>query len=90
MSKEARNLLDKLLDRDYEKRISAKEALEHPWIQNIDKNDNAFNSEISKRVLGNIGAFQVGFLSNSVEWLQVPKGYIKILSNADNEQERER
>jgi len=34
VSQNAKDLIRKLLNIDSEKRISAKEALEHPWVEN--------------------------------------------------------
>ena len=40
VSPEARDLLSRLLVRDPEQRLSASEALEHPWIKEIDENSD--------------------------------------------------
>ena len=53
ISNEAKDLVGKLLTYDPDKRISAIDALNHPWIKkmaNVDK----VNKEIAKRTLQNL------------------------------------
>ena len=48
-----------------EERISAREALSHPWIQKA--SDKAFSKEISAEVLGNLNNFHVVFNKKFVD-----------------------
>lgn len=41
-----------MLEKDPKKRLSAKEAYEHPWIQN-----NTIKGTLSSNVLKNLGSF---------------------------------
>lgn len=54
-SPEVIDLIKKLLVVDPEKRLSAKEALQHPWFklysQNNDANDNKIDPEVLKRLM---------------------------------------
>jgi len=44
MSEDAKNLLHHMLDRNYNKRISADDALKHPWL-NLSKIRNSITSD---------------------------------------------
>jgi len=56
VSKEAKNLITKLLTRNVEKRLSAVAALAHPWIKYTVK--TKFNVELGKAAMKNLGTFQ--------------------------------
>jgi serine/threonine protein kinase len=62
VSKEGNDLLQKLLKQKPEERISAREALYHPWIQKASK--NVFSKEISSEVLSNLNTFHVKRTNN--------------------------
>ncbi|KRX08642.1 Protein kinase-like domain [Pseudocohnilembus persalinus] len=49
----AKDLIKQMLEKDPKKRLSAKEAYEHPWIQN-----NTIKGTLSSNVLRNLGSFQ--------------------------------
>lgn len=53
VSDSCKDLISKLLQKDPMKRMSAQEALEHPWV----KGDTASKKEISQNVLASLGAF---------------------------------
>lgn len=55
ISKEARDFIDALLTKDIEKRLSAAEALNHPWIKNIKACDSCpFHKKASETILKEI------------------------------------
>ena len=54
VSQEAKNLIDRMLTYDPEKRISAQECLTDPWIQK-----NSANLPLNSKVLLNLGNFNV-------------------------------
>jgi len=55
VSKQAKNLIDRLLIMDPKKRISAEEALKDPWILNSKKNNK--NENVELRIKSNITKF---------------------------------
>jgi len=54
-SPEVRDLITKLMEFDYNKRLSANEALDHPWIQK--KVKSHFNAEMATAALSNLNNF---------------------------------
>lgn len=60
ISKEAKDLISKLLERDYEKRITAKEALNHLWFKTnkTNKRVNNIRPENIKKLLNNLVNFR--------------------------------
>ncbi|CAG9332435.1 unnamed protein product [Blepharisma stoltei] len=52
----AKDLLSKLLDTDYNKRITAREALKHPWFVTVNQKSNDCNNE---RILKRLRQYQV-------------------------------
>jgi len=55
VSAQARDLILKLLDKNQNSRLTAEEALKHPWIADAEKNPN---QPFSKAVMENIGRLQ--------------------------------
>ena len=76
VSEDAKSLLKRLLDPNPVKRISAREALEHNWIQK--KNNNTFSKEISAQVLGNLNTFHVSTLNRLIERNETPEGHLNV------------
>ena len=62
LSSHAKDLINKLLQYDPKKRITADEAIEHPWFKTAEfkKKDkvNAINPELAKELLENISKYQ--------------------------------
>jgi len=56
ISVEGKNLIDRMLTFDPDKRISAQEALNDTWIQK-----NSINNPLNSKVLMNLGNFTVKF-----------------------------
>jgi calcium-dependent protein kinase len=59
ISKEAKELIFKMLCKDLNQRISASEAFSHPWVQNS-QTQTIKTSEISPKVIQNLSHFQAG------------------------------
>ena len=87
-SDEVRDLLSKLLDKDIKKRLSAKEALQHPWFtkfggRNLFKNfnkeevepyiDNLFNYSFNSKIQQLVIAFLVHNLPTSESSINILK-----------------
>ena len=62
ISKEAKDLITKLLQPDQRRRLTAVEALSHPWIKT--KVKTHFNTDLAKEAMNNIGNFQVSKTPN--------------------------
>ena len=101
ISDEAKDLLSKLLEKVPSKRISAIEALEHPWIKNLAPNSK-MNKEIGKRVFENLKSFQadqklqeaaVAFITNQLvtreETEELRKIFMELDVNCDGVLSRE-
>jgi calcium-dependent protein kinase len=58
-----KDLISKMMEVDYKKRLSAKEALEHPWIK--EKVKTSFNSKAGEAAMINLRSFTV---SNSFKY----------------------
>ena len=56
ISKEAKDLVSRLLEKDANKRITAKEALQHPWIKRVQSKHTLQNEEASQ-VIENLKRF---------------------------------
>ena len=54
VSKEAKDLINKLLVKNISKRLSAKEALQHEWIKNMDILNNQISNEQLKIIVNNL------------------------------------
>ena len=54
MSKEAKDLINKLLVKNISKRLSAKEALQHEWIKNMDIFNHQISNEQLKIIVNNL------------------------------------
>jgi len=57
VSNEAKDLVKKLLEYNPEKRISASEALQHPWIVNVAPANNV-SKTVAKKTLDNLRNFR--------------------------------
>ena len=101
ISNEAKDLLSKLLEKVPSKRISAIEALEHPWIKNLAPNSK-MNKEVGKRVFENLRNFQadqklqeaaVAFITNQLvtreETEELRKIFMELDVNCDGVLSRE-
>ena len=60
---EAKDLIKKLMEKSVDARLSAVQALAHPWIQNRVKKN--FNENLAKAALSNLQNFKVSFRFNS-------------------------
>ena len=56
ISKEAKDLITKMLTFDYTRRISAREALQHPWLQNASR--APINTEMARNIFNNLQGFR--------------------------------
>jgi len=54
-SSEVKDFISKMMEFNFEKRLSAKEALQHPWI--VKKVKTTFDADMSKTALGNLKNF---------------------------------
>ena len=56
-SDEAKDLITKLMNRNVEQRLSALEALQHPWIKQRVK--TSFNEQVARKAVSQLQSFQV-------------------------------
>ena len=56
ISEEAKDLVSKLMDRDVNTRLTAVEALAHPWIA---KTRSSYNKDLAQKAISNLAAFKV-------------------------------
>lgn len=61
ISEEAKALVKKMLEYNPEKRISAADALEHPWIEETARATENVHKEAFQEVLRNLKAYKVVF-----------------------------
>ena len=57
ISEEAKDLVEKLMDRDVEARLSAVDALAHPWIEQ--KVQKKFNEKLASKAVSSLSNFHV-------------------------------
>ena len=101
ISEEAKDLLSKLLEKNPSKRISAVEALEHPWITNLAPNAK-LNKGVCQKVFSNLKTFQadqklqeaaIAFITNQLvskeETEELRKIFIELDANCDGVLSRE-
>ena len=62
ISNEAKDLVQKLLMFDVKKRISAKDALNHPWI--VQQTKHQLNEKLTRNTLINPKSFNVSIILN--------------------------
>jgi serine/threonine protein kinase len=55
---EAKDIIQKMLNRDYNKRPSANELLNHPWFVKASSNDKEENDEERNKALTRLKGFQ--------------------------------
>jgi calcium-dependent protein kinase len=58
-SEGVKDFIKKLMEVNYNKRLSAKEALAHPWIK--EKVKSTFNEKVSKIAMQNLQTFTVSY-----------------------------
>lgn len=56
ISPEAKDLITKLMEKNTNQRLSAVEALQHPWIKN--KVKTTYNAELAKQAIGSLNSFK--------------------------------
>lgn len=101
ISEEAKNLLEKLLEKDPQKRLSALDALDHSWIKNQAPHAT-INEKVAKQVFDNLRSFQadqklqeaaVAFIVNQLitkeETEELKKMFIELDKNCDGVLSRE-
>ena len=57
ISEEAKDLVEKLMDRDVESRLTAVDALSHPWIEQ--KVQKKFNEKLASKAVASLSNFHV-------------------------------
>lgn len=57
ISEEAKDLISKLMEKNTQQRISAVDALQHPWIKN--KVKVTYNAELAKQAISSLHSFKV-------------------------------
>ncbi|CAG9322054.1 unnamed protein product [Blepharisma stoltei] len=80
ISAEAKDLITKLLTVEVDKRLSAREALEHPWFSNA--NREPINSEVARSIFSNLQSFRA-------ERLLEKAAYTFIASQLSTKREKE-
>ena len=70
VSAEAKDLITKLLQKDVNKRLSALDALQHPWIKNQVK--SKFNLALANDAVSNLSSFQVSSIVASSCLISTP------------------